>query len=349
MIEGFLSEFLSDSLYKRQVQLCGGVKGNGLEMWRWLFLQFAGGSEAVMLGGSHRLQDWTRCTKMEQLSQHPDDLVECLQKYGAELLAAPGILRTMVLGIIPVELEDELLSMPHVKTWQEIINWCKIKTVYRRQSILSEAARRPGGRANSLIVEARQQDRLAAQDEDREDAPQAQVALVDDGKPPEWFKEFHKEYVNALNRGKGGGKGGGAGNAKSPKAKGGGKGRGVRIQFQGCWHCGKAGHARGSCTEFQKIMAKFNKGVAKRENWKLPPNYAGKYELPKKKANAEAAKKRVNMLDGLGADVNTEDEWEDSDKDIMEPGMGQQCRALFFNPTPTSNSFDDLRGDCDNS
>ena len=105
ILEGFLIEYLSDSLYKRRAQLCGGVKGNGLEMWRWLFLEFAGGSEAVMLGGSRRLQDWSRCNKMELLSQHLDDWTECLQTYGSELLAAPGILRTMVLGIIPTELK----------------------------------------------------------------------------------------------------------------------------------------------------------------------------------------------------------------------------------------------------
>ena len=339
ILEGFLIEYLSDSLYRRRVQLCGGTKGYGLEMRRWLFHEFAGGSEAVMLGGSRRLQDWSRCTKMEQLSQHLDDWVECLQQYGTELLAAPGILRTMVLGIIPVELEDELLSKPNVKTWQEIINWCKVKTVYRRQKILSEAAKRPGsGRVNSLHAEAREQ-----AEEYREVAPQAQAAQAaapaDDSQPPEWFRE----YVNAV-KGKGGGKG--ASNRRD-KGKAEGKSRGVRIQFSGCWHCGKAGHARGGCTEFQEIMAKFNKGVAKREDWKLPPNYAGKYEVAKKKAKA-LEKKRVNMLDG-GSDVDTEGEWEDSDQDIMGSDLGQACRALRFNQTPTSNSFNELCGRCKDS
>ena len=60
----------------------------------------------------------------------------------------------------------------------------------------------------------------------------------------------------------------------------------------------------------------------------MAPNYAGEYELAKKKAEA-ASKKRVNMLDGAASEVDTEgDEWEDSDIDIMGPGMGQACRAL---------------------
>ena len=71
--------------------------------------------------------------------------VECLQTHGTELLNAPGVLRTMLLGIIPTEFEDELLSKPYIKTWQEIIQWCKVKTVYKRQKVLAEAARKPGG------------------------------------------------------------------------------------------------------------------------------------------------------------------------------------------------------------
>ena len=100
ILEGFLIEWLSDSLYKRRTQLCGGTKGNGLEMWRWLFTEFQGGSDAVMLGGSRQLQDWPRCQKLDQLSQHLDDWCECLQMYGTELLNAPNVLRTVLLGVI---------------------------------------------------------------------------------------------------------------------------------------------------------------------------------------------------------------------------------------------------------
>ena len=46
ILEGFLVEHLSDGLYRRRFQLCGGERGNGLEMWRWLVCEFQG-----MLGG----------------------------------------------------------------------------------------------------------------------------------------------------------------------------------------------------------------------------------------------------------------------------------------------------------
>ena len=68
----------------------------------------------------------------------------------------------MILGIIPTEFEDELLSKPHIKTWQDIVQWCKVKTVYKRQRVLAEAARKPSGsRVNSLHTEAKEPETLA--------------------------------------------------------------------------------------------------------------------------------------------------------------------------------------------
>ena len=49
--------------------------------------------------------------------------------------------------------EDELLAKPYTRTWQEIVNWCKVKTVYRLQKLLAEQACKPRGRINSLIIE----------------------------------------------------------------------------------------------------------------------------------------------------------------------------------------------------
>ena len=73
MLECFLVDWLGDGLYRRRTQLSGGSKGNGFEMWRWLYQEYQGGSDAVNLGGTRRLQDWSRCTKLESLSQHLDE------------------------------------------------------------------------------------------------------------------------------------------------------------------------------------------------------------------------------------------------------------------------------------
>ena len=221
ILEAFLVEWLSDGLYRRRVQLCGGEKGNGIEMWRWLYAEFQGGSDAVRLGGARRLQEWTRCNKMESLSAHLDDWVECLQTHCAELLAAPGILRTMILGVIPSEFEDELLAKPHIKTWQEIVQWCKIKTVYKRQNILAEAARRPGGgRVNSVLA--------YVESSDQADGTPAQAP--DESEPPAWFKD----YISKL----GPRPGGGSQAARKPASPAGNRAQRVRMNFEGCWHCG---------------------------------------------------------------------------------------------------------------
>ena len=177
-LEAFLIDWFSDGLYKRRNQLCGGEKGNGLEMWRWLYQEYQGGSEAVMLGGTRRLQDWSRCNKLDQLSGHLDDWVECLQTHCSELLHAPGLLRSMILGIIPTEYEDELLAKPHIKTWQEIVQWCKLRTVYKRQKVLSEQARRPGGRINQLS-------QIDVEDDDKPGTDAAAAPT----EPPAWFNE----------------------------------------------------------------------------------------------------------------------------------------------------------------
>ena len=319
MLEGFLVEHMSDSLYRRRKQLSGGERGNGFEMWRWLYNEFQGGSDAVNLGGARRLQDWSRCTKMENLCQHLDDWVECLETHCTDLLHAPGTLRSMILGIIPQDLEDELLSKPNVKTWQEIVSWCKVKTVYRRQKVLSEQARKPGGRIASLIVEH----------EDGAEAPLGPTpaeSLVGSSTPPSWFQDFINAMRKENTRKKGDGKG--SGNVANAKAKGKGKGKGIRIHFEGCWHCGDKLHSRGKCPAFQKLMAEANKGISDRNEWKLPVGYSGKYEEAKKRARAKA---RVNALDGPSADGEyTEDEWEpsDDDQDVMGPGSNGRVFAL---------------------
>ena len=103
--------------------------------------------------------------------------------------------------------------------------------------MLAEQARKPGGRINSLIVEH--------EEEPKAPLPVAKETLPEE--PPQWFVD----HMNKL-----GDKGRGKGDRKDTK----GKGKGIRITFEGCWHCGKAGHSRGKCAEFQKLLANANKG-----------------------------------------------------------------------------------------
>ena len=157
------------------------------------------------------------------------------------MLHAPGYVRSMLLSVIPTEYEDELLSKPHIKTWQEIVQWCKLRTIYKRQKLLSEAARNPGGRINSLIDQI---------DDDQTRQQQQPQPESNDSKAPTWANQL----INALSR-----------NAPKPKVAdrtgsrevvkpreqdGDRKNTKFRFMFKGCWHCGKDGHRRGACEDF---------------------------------------------------------------------------------------------------
>ena len=110
-LESWLSDWMGKGLYNRKNQLAGGKTeaGNGLEIWRQLFIQYSGGTEAVRTGGQLRLKDWPKCTSMSKLEQHLDDWKNCLDEYGSELYSAPTMLRSMLLGILPDELEQEAI------------------------------------------------------------------------------------------------------------------------------------------------------------------------------------------------------------------------------------------------
>ena len=118
-LETFICTWVNDALYSRRSQLAGGESqaGNGFEIWRQLYLEHHGGAEAVKLGGIRRLQEWPRCTSFNQLNQHLDSWLECLERYNSELFNCPSVLRSMILGIIPADYEDEILVRPEVHTY----------------------------------------------------------------------------------------------------------------------------------------------------------------------------------------------------------------------------------------
>ena len=96
-LEAWLSDWFSTNLYNRRIQLAGGKaeEGNGFEIWRQLYRQYAGGSQVVKFGGQLRLRDWPKCTSMAKLEAHHDGWQACLDEYGTEMYAAPNMLRTM--------------------------------------------------------------------------------------------------------------------------------------------------------------------------------------------------------------------------------------------------------------
>ena len=76
MLEAFLVDWLPRQMYNRRAQWSGGEFGNGLEMWRRLFIEYHGGNEAVEYGGIRRLQEFPRCIVVARLSELLDDWMD---------------------------------------------------------------------------------------------------------------------------------------------------------------------------------------------------------------------------------------------------------------------------------
>lgn len=155
MVESFLVDDFPRSMYNRRVQLAGGEMGNGFEMWRRLYIDYQGGSTAVEFGGVRLLQEFPKCQSIGKLGEHLDDWLDVLTTYGTEWEHCPRLLRNMALSIIPKSLEDEILDEgddPKLRSYADIIRWCKRKVATLRTKELSELSRKPPGmpRVNSL-------------------------------------------------------------------------------------------------------------------------------------------------------------------------------------------------------
>ena len=153
MFESFVIDFLPRSMYTRRTQISNGEFGNGFELWRRLFLEFQGGSDAVEFGGVRRLLDFPKCESLTKLSEHIDDWLDVLSNYGTELASCPTLLRNMLLGILPRSLEQEILDKAHrpdFKTYQGIIAFCRQKVTQARTKELPELARKPPSHVKSL-------------------------------------------------------------------------------------------------------------------------------------------------------------------------------------------------------
>ena len=63
------------------------------------------------------------------------------------MYAAPGMLRTMLLGIVPTEIENEVMDKPELEhaDYITIFNWIKKRIEYKRAKMLAEFARKTGG------------------------------------------------------------------------------------------------------------------------------------------------------------------------------------------------------------
>ena len=335
MFESFIVNWLPRNMYNRRTQWAGGDFGNGFELWRRMYIEYQGGTEAVEFGGIRRLQEFPRCTSVLKLSEHLDDWLDVLTTYGHELEHCPRMLRNMVMSVIPSDMEDEIVEKsfdvltqryrPEFRTYEGIIRWCKLKVSQKRTKELSEFARKPPSGHLKSLNDRRTEDMAGG-----EGARSAEPV-------PLWAKDL----IAAIQMSRTGTTSAPSPTAGSvepppepllhalrpnlrPKAK---TKAGVRsFSFKGCWHCGKdePGHSRKNCPGFLKLLKDSNPGITERKLMKLPAGYSGAYEKARVAAGLPAKSKRLNMLDD-----------EDVDDDDAESDFGDDSlctlRSSSFN------------------
>ena len=98
----------------------------------------------MSVGGIQRLLGFHKCGKLDKLTQHLADWQETLTKYGRNFMKCPEELRTMILGIIPTEFENELVAKDlEYPTWQSIVAFWAKKCVNLRHRELAAQVRDP--------------------------------------------------------------------------------------------------------------------------------------------------------------------------------------------------------------
>ena len=186
-LELWLADWFNINLYNRRTQLAGGRA----EIRRQLCLQFPGGSSALKLGGQARLKDWPKCTNVANLDAHLNSWKACLDEYGQELFAAPSMLRTMLLEILPDEFEAEVLDRPEIIDHEQILAFVKRRPEYKRQQKLAKHARKHGG---AMIKAVSYHDSAPAPKESYSSEPA--VVPPPPVAPPEYA--MMRELINAM-------------------------------------------------------------------------------------------------------------------------------------------------------
>jgi hypothetical protein len=344
-LDGFIFDHVDTDLYERRSQLCGSEDGNGFEAWRQIFLEHSGGGSLQTLGGFRRLIEYPRCERLNGLQKHLADWEELVKKYGKNLMTCPGELRAMVLGIIPSDMETELMPKDvEYPTWQTIIAFCRKTTIYLRHKELSDQVRNPkpptrglGHKVNSFTADDTSSHNEASQ-------PTATVPLSADGGIPTMM-----DFINAVKQlnGKGSGKGGGKGdggrrtNSSGRDAAGGAK---KRFIFKGCFECGSEDHQIKDCAERKRIIG---------ADGKPPTGHKTARDKAWEKFKAKNPRKpRVNMFEGEQPDTESEDE--DFDPlafSFVSHGTSwtQAHQAPTEQITPTINAFTALETDDNDS
>ena len=125
-------------------------------MWRRLCADHKGQrGETIEQDGAVALHTFPKCEKVEHIGDHLEAWEDPKEEFGQELSNAPGKLLGTLKKTLPTSITNELIDWPSVRTYEEVLAFCRRRTDYRREHDLCEFAKKKiltKTRLNSLVT-----------------------------------------------------------------------------------------------------------------------------------------------------------------------------------------------------
>ena len=346
LLWSFLRNNVNDKVHERSLELTFNQAGNGLELWRALFVENEGGAEQVQLGGMTSLHSFPQCPSAADMQHYIGQWQITRQKFGAGL---PDIhLRQMFLNMLPEKVAAEIREKKELVTLQQCIdhvlgdlgrfNDGRLAKVHAQR--LKQNLAHGVKNSVSALIEERPS---AAEGPERPKSAESDLVFALSQKLDGLVAAFQKGGRPAPSKPTGSGANSPRSGANSPRSRSGLPRPNPR--FEGCWGCGSKDHQRANCPEFQDMIKK-NKG-------KIPSNYKGAYEKYAEKQKKE--KSRVAVLTHEDGSEHDETElWAltcddglfcgecEGDYDCDTDRLNALPIPSRMSPTPTSNKFEAL-------
>ena len=324
----FLGVAMEDDWVKKRTRLGGGEPYNGFEIWRRIYYSNQGGDDLIEVSGVRYLHNFPKCTNLRKLDEHVDKWLELHAKHGEGL--SDSHLKTMFLGTLPTELEDEILHKEEIRTLMQAVEYVHVKTNrHRVRNVIDnlEAERRGTTTANALTEQA------PVQEQDMQAMMQQAITQM--------MSQFKKTAKPAPGpRGRPTGKtppGTPRGRSPSPGTA---KKTKPDPRTGKCWEC-DGDHLRQDCPVWKKLLAD-NGG-------KPPKGHRGKYEQTQSKPHIKAAVPVTATEIDARSDATSES---DVGEEVMRnmfafPRLTSRSRPVAKRQPPKfCNSFAPLCGGC---
>ena len=116
----YLGTTFADDIFRHMKISAGGEEGNGFELWRGYYFELMGGDELMKVHGDRQFHNFPRCTDHSKLKRALEKWNLLKLEHGAGM--PERNLRTMLLGVLPEDLENDVMNRPELQTVHDIIN-----------------------------------------------------------------------------------------------------------------------------------------------------------------------------------------------------------------------------------